>query len=114
MLNKRGQTLILFVVLIPVFLMIFALVVDMGLVVSKKVELQSISKTVLNEIKENKMSLEEAKNLFNQNKIATDNLEIEETTNTITLKNETTVKSIFGAIVGFKEYKIKVNLEIEI
>ena len=46
-LNNRGQSLVLFVLIIPILLGIFCLVIDIGNLVVKKIELDNISKLVL-------------------------------------------------------------------
>ena len=45
--NKHGQTLILFVILIPILLGLAAFVIDVGFMVSKRVELKEVSKTII-------------------------------------------------------------------
>ena len=45
--NKRGQTLILFIILIPILLGFGAFIVDVSLVISKNVELKEVSKTII-------------------------------------------------------------------
>ncbi len=47
--NKHGQTLILFVILIPIILILMALVVDTGLVLAKKIQVKEITKEVIEE-----------------------------------------------------------------
>jgi len=47
MLNNKGQSLILFVLVLPIFLLIFVLVIDIGKVINLKQELDNINKIVL-------------------------------------------------------------------
>lgn len=47
MLNNKGQSLILFVILLPVLLLVFVLVVDLGNIIVLKQELNNISEIVL-------------------------------------------------------------------
>jgi len=47
MLNNKGQSLILFVLVLPIFLLIFVLVIDIGNVINLKQELDNINKIVL-------------------------------------------------------------------
>lgn len=47
MLNNKGQSLILFVIILPIFLLIFVLVIDVGKVINLKQELDNINKIVL-------------------------------------------------------------------
>ena len=77
--NKHGQTLIIFIILIPMFLGILALVIDIGLVVSKKIELKETTKTIVKEnIKNlnNKNFNKQISDLLEKNNIETKNLKI--------------------------------------
>ena len=47
MLNNRGQSLVLFVITLPVLLIVLVIVIDVGRVISLKQELNSISELVL-------------------------------------------------------------------
>ena len=47
MLNNRGQSLVLFVITLPVLLIVLVIVIDIGRVISLKQELNSISELVL-------------------------------------------------------------------
>lgn len=47
MLNNKGQSLVLFVIIIPVLLFILVLVIDIGRAINLKQELNNISKIVL-------------------------------------------------------------------
>lgn len=107
--NKRGQTLILFVILIPILLALAALIVDVGLIVSKNVNLKEVSKTIILTVKENP-SEDEIEKLFIKNDIPVENLEIFILDDTIRIKNQYEVKSIFGSIIGIKKYDIKVDI----
>ena len=45
--NKHGQTLILFVILIPIILLLLAFVVDLGLVITNKIKTEEVTKQVI-------------------------------------------------------------------
>ena len=47
MLNNKGQSLVLFVLLIPIFVMIMASVIDVGNLISAKTEIDNINKIVI-------------------------------------------------------------------
>ncbi len=109
--NKRGQTLIVFIILIPLILGFCALVVDTGLVIAKKHELKETVKTVLMDtIKEDGIDVTLTKKLLNKNKIDDENLEIKEEDEKLRVKKTTEIESIFGKIIGIKKYKIKIDL----
>ena len=111
MVKKKGQTLILMVILIPIMIGVLALVVDVGYMSLEKIHLKEVTKTV---IKDNIESLEEEKikEEFRKNKVNIDNLEIDidRDINEINIKNKIDVESIFGVIIGIKEYEIKIDI----
>ncbi len=108
--NKHGQTLILFIILIPVVLALAALVVDVGLIINEKVHLQEVSRSII----KTSSSEEEIKYLLKENDIPVDNLVINIEDNQIELQNEYTIASIFGKIVGIMNYTIKIDITSEI
>jgi len=110
MINKRGQTLALFVILIPILLVIAAFVIDMGVVIYNKSHLKEVSKMALNENVDNLDNTNNIKKILEKNKVDINNLEINIIDNKINLKNEIEVESIFGAIIGIKNYKVKMNI----
>jgi len=50
------------------------------------------------------------KKILEINKVDVNNLEINIIDNKINIKNEISVKSIFGSVVGILDYKIKINI----
>ena len=108
--NKRGQTLILFVIILPIFLAIMALVVDVGLFTSKKIEIREVSKNVIKDILKENISVDEAQDVFIKNNIAVLNLKIDKQEDKVNLKNDIKIKSVFGSLIGLKEYEIKIDI----
>lgn len=114
-LNNKGQTLIMFVLLIPLILLIMALVIDTSFVYKEKIKFQSITKTILRNTydKRYEQNFEEyVGNLYQKNKINTDNLKIKVNENDIIVKNDYKINSIFGRIIGIKNYKIKLSFKV--
>ncbi|MCI8575378.1 MAG: hypothetical protein HFI09_02805 [Bacilli bacterium] len=108
--NRNGQTLILFVIMIPIFLGIAALVIDLGILNNAKSKLEHTTDTILKEYYSKRMEnniKEEIKESFNKNKIATEHLGVEASSSSLKITNEETVKSIFGNLIGIEEYHIK-------
>lgn len=108
--NNRGQTLIVFVIMIPIFVLVLAIVVDMGVVFSKKINLTEVSKTVIREVLNEDHQEEKVKEIFTLNNIDVDKLEVIHNENKLQIKNEIEVKSIFGNIIGKKSYLIRVDI----
>lgn len=109
--NNKGQTLVLFIIFIPIFLLLAAFIVDTGIIIKESTRLKSTTKTVLNDTfyNDNK-SEEKIKELFIKNNIDTTNIEIIINEDKISIKNSYNIESIFGKIIGLKEYNIKINL----
>ena len=108
MLNKKGQTSILFVIMIPLILGLAALVIDIGVIFANKSHLKEVTKTA---IRENISNIDsdtdkKIKQILIKNEVNVDNLEIAINDNRINVKNEISIDSIFGSIIGIKNYKI--------
>ena len=61
--NRKGQALVEFVLILPIFLLILFAVVDFGIILSKKNELENISVDIVSMLK-NDNTLEEVKTLY--------------------------------------------------
>lgn len=113
--NRNGQTLIIFVIMIPIILLLAALVVDVGLLTNEKMKLSGTTTTILKEYYElrNEENLEEnIKSLYQKNNIPVDKLEIKVDENDLIIKNEYEVKSIFGSLIGIKSYPISIHKKV--
>ena len=108
--NKHGQTLVLFVLLIPLIIILMAIIVDIGVVTNKKIHIEQITRMVIKDLLKDKIDENEAKELFLKNEVLIDNLEISQNNKKIEIKNKVSVNSIFGSIIGIKNYDIKVNI----
>lgn len=114
-LNNKGQTLIMFILLIPLILVIMALVVDTSFVYKEKIKFQSVTKTIMKTTYENKDATDfndKIINLYKKNGIYTKNIVIKVNSDSIFIKNQAKVKSIFGNIIGIKNYKLKFSYKI--
>ncbi len=115
--NKKGQTLIAFVLLLPIVLLFLAFVVDTGLLLKEKTKgnstLRTILKTTYKDYQEENYE-EKVKDLLEKNNIPTEKtiIKIEETQ--IHVTNEYEIESIFGSIIGLKTYKIKIGYSASI
>ncbi|MCI9280264.1 MAG: pilus assembly protein [Bacilli bacterium] len=117
MMNKKGQTLIAFVIILPVFILFLAFIVDTGILLKEKSRLNGSTKSILENMypKRNESNFQEQTiDLFKKNKIPTENLNLEVKNNTIIVSNDYEIESIFGKIIGIKKYKIHLNLTFQI
>lgn len=106
--NKRGQTLIIFVMLIPIILTMAALVIDVGLLYYKKNEYTGIVEESIKEYFKDEDILS-AKETLTLNGVSLDDTEINVSDNEITITLDTKVDSIFGKVIRINEYEIKVS-----
>lgn len=112
-LNNKGQTLVLFIIFIPIFLMIFAMIVDLSTLTIEKHELESATIIALKyglnhkeeNDKENKMI-----EVFNLN-TKDAQMKIQENNDVINIKSEKKVKTIFSKIIGKDLVKLEINIE---
>ena len=78
--DKKGQTLIAFVIIIPVFLIFLAFVVDMGIYLKEYTKWNSTTRTILKttyEYKDDEDYKEKVAELYEKNNIPIKNLQIE-------------------------------------
>ena len=108
-LNNKGQVLVMFVLLIPIFLLILVLVVDISNLYIKKDELNNINYLVIDSILDKEINDLEIRNLILKNdkdiiinKISIDNNVVE-----ISLKKE--YNGIFSHLVRMDKYNIESN-----
>ncbi len=112
--NNRGQTLIFFVLVIPILLLILAFIVDTGLVLKEYTRFTSTTRTIVRTVDMKTENYQEkVKNLYDKNNIPTKNLEIETIEKQIQISNEYEIESIFGNIIGLKSYKIKKTIKYD-
>lgn len=108
-LNNKGQSLVMFILLMPVMILILVLVVDVGNMVSTKLELNSINKIVIAsglEDMENSLLEDEIKDLILKNNKDIDKINIKIENGKIQVSLLEYSKSVFGRIVGFEGYQI--------
>lgn len=110
--NKKGQTLVLFIIFIPILLLLAAFIIDTGVIIHESTRLKAVTKTVLNDIyyKENK-SEEMTLQLLKKNDIDVSNAIVVITDEEISIKNTYDIESVFGKIIGIDKYNIKADLK---
>lgn len=111
-LNNKGQSLVMFVVLIPLLLLILAMVVDIGNLVNTKIEVNSVNKLAVSYGMDNidKDNLDnELKDIVNKNYKDIDSIKIDIKDKKINMNIKCYSKSIFGNIIGTKGYLIESN-----
>lgn len=110
MLNNKGQSLILFVIVLPVLLLIAIFVIDMGRVIVKEQELNNISNIVLDYGLDNLDKVDISNEL--QELVKLNNSEIDEVNvfiedNKIKLKLKDNVDGIFSNLINISIFNVK-------
>ncbi len=103
--NKHGQTLIIFVILIPIIISILALVVDIGLYTYEITRTKGIIDTA---IEEYFLSYDERKiaEILKMNEIPIDNLKTTIENEKVDISLEYSISSIFGKLIRIEKYDI--------
>lgn len=106
--NNKGQTLIIFVILIPILILVAALVVDTGLMTFEKERYRGIIENGIEEYFDTG-NVEETEKIFSLNDIAKEEYTIIIQENQIEVSLNTSIEAIFGKIINIEEYEIKMN-----
>ena len=107
--NNRGQTLIIFVILIPVVVVMLALVVDIGYMNIEKIKYQGIVELAMKEGME-KQSVEALEKSLELNEIEKSEYQVSYQ-NDVEVLFDKKVSSIFGRIIAIEDYEIKLYLK---
>lgn len=108
-LNNKGQSLALFIVIIPVLILVGIYVIDIGYLKYNENKLENINYIVVNEALTNidKVQVEDIKKLIEENGIKDINSSIIMGENEISISLEKETKGIFGTLLNKNIYKIK-------
>ena len=104
--NNKGQTLVLFVVLIPLILMLFAFVFDSAYISRKDTELEGIATSSLKSVMESGASYEDVIKVIKENDENIEVISLDD--NSIHLMNK--IDPIFVKIIGYDKYNLEVSL----
>lgn len=116
--KNKGQALVLFVLLLPIMILTFSFIIDIGYISVTKKKIDNTAQEIIKNSLENNLSEEETKNLIIKN---IDNVYIRKITivdNEIDIEIKVTIKAIFSSIkknTYEKNYKVvKQENEIKI
>ena len=113
--NKKGQVLVTFILILPLLLILGAFIVDNAYMTHKNIELKNVTKDIIKiHLLKNELSDEQIRQTYDKNNIPTEELEIIKEENKITIKNQYYADSIFGKIVGFKSYEVSTSITGEL
>lgn len=109
--NNKGQSLVMFIVILPLILMIVALVVDTGLSIYEKNNINSIIKLSINEYFEDDLNEEEVIDLIKKNDKTLKDIKVSFDEDKINVIVEKKVNSVFGRIFEIKIYDVRSEYE---
>ena len=108
--NKKGQTLVIFVMLIPIILLLGALIVDNSIIVSENIRLKNTTKEIIKmDLTSKTLENEEILKLFSKNDIPIDNIKSIREENYLEIKNSYHVDSVFGKLISLNKYEVSVD-----
>ena len=105
--NNRGQTLVVFIIFIPVIILLMAFIVDTSLMYIAKSKLNDLSKTIIKEIYDIEDKNNKVEELLKVNEINYNNYDVEINDNKVILSIEEEIDSVFGRMIGNESYTIK-------
>jgi len=106
--NKKGQTLVLFIVLMPLFLMAFTLIFDSAYITLENNRLNNIAKTAIKDILENNYSEDQVHKMIKENSTDIMIKELDVGTEVKVLLRKD-ISSFFGQVLGYDHYELTAN-----
>ena len=107
--NNKGQTLVLFVFLLPIVIIMFVVLVDISRIYYEKSKLDNINMLVLDKYMDK--NDREIENIINKNDSNVNEINIDRKNNLITIKKD--IKVIFVGILNKNKYEIISKYKLE-
>ena len=109
--NNKGQTLVIFIVLLPLLLAIGALMIDDSMIVYKNIQLKNTTKDII-KMNFNKRELtdEDIMMIYEKNDIPIDNVIINRKDNELNIKVSYYYTSFFGKLLDVNSYEVRTNI----
>lgn len=110
--NNKGQTLVIFLILIPIIIVILTLVIDLGLVQSTKTKMLKVTEMIIEDVidKEGYDKEELVKRLYKENKIKYTSLKVTFDDNKLSINIIKNIDGLFGKFISLNNYKIEISL----
>lgn len=104
--NNRGQTLVLFLLIMPIIIAFLAFFIDMSMVSYEKSKVNGvITNNLMVIVNKDIVDLDKIESIFNENEIKVNNIVLDN--EFISIYVDYNTKSLFGKILDFDIYKIK-------
>lgn len=103
--NNKGQSLVLFICLIPILVVLFAYIFDSALIVSENIKLEDIAHTSLEYLFDGK-SEDTVREYILKNDASIKIIELNVNDDNVSIHLQKIIDSYFGKTVGFDTYEI--------
>lgn len=103
--NKKGQSLVILIIIIPIIIIILSIVCDLSNIVYNQNKYNNISKEIIKTTQDKDKII----NLYNKNGYKDNNLTIDYYNDYIIIKNYYYLDNTLINIINKKYYKIKIN-----
>ncbi len=110
-LNNKGQTLVMFVALMPLFIFIMILVIDIGGIILSKQELNDINYMVIDYGLDSNSNESELIELLTLNTTDMSNIAVDIQSGVIKVTTRKEVKGLIGNTFNFKMYEVVSSYE---
>lgn len=103
--NNKGQSLVIFIIIIPVIFIVFSFLYDYAYIINSQNKYENVTRTILNS------TLEEDKivDLYKQNGYKADDFKYKKENDKVYIQNSYKIKSVFGNIINLKNYTVSIN-----
>ena len=107
--DSKGQTLVIFIIILPVIILGVSYLVDTGLMYIGRSKLISTCKVIIDEYYDEEISDSKVEEYLEKNDINYTDYKVNRNNN-LSIEVESKIDSIFGKVVGIKEYEISVKV----
>lgn len=109
--NNKGQTLVIFIIMMPIILLIFTLVIDLGYVSKEKIKIDSTLRVIMRSVLEKEtFSKEMIDDLIEKNELTYDDYKYSYENGLLKINITKNIKSVLGKIINTNIYKIEIKL----
>lgn len=109
MLNNKGQSLVMFIIVLPLLLIILGTTIEYSLLTYNKNKIASVTKTIIANCID-RCEKDDIILLYNKNDIKVDNVAID-VSDGLQINLKTSVNSYFGNIIGKESYDINIKIK---
>lgn len=107
--NNKGQTLVIFIIILPVIILGVSYLVDTGLMYIGRSKLISTCKVIIDEYYDEEISNSKVEEYLKNNDIKYTDYKVSRDNN-LSIEVDSKIDSIFGNVVGIKEYEISAKV----